>query len=378
MNAASNQSLTAAAAPTQNAKVYELGRTFDALLTTSLDTAPVTRADALSIPACSRGVDLICTTVAGLPLERIDAQGTRMPLGWVEQPEAGRPRFATLVDTIRDLIFDGRAYWYVHDKGSDGAPNFGGCEYIALERVGNITEASGRPGVTIDGNAVDRSRVIGFHGWHNGIRHHGARILRTAIALEQAAKHMADAPLPNTLLKNVSTYELDDAEIDALLEGVRQARQASAVGYINAGVDMEVLGWDAAQLQLVEARMFTAAQIANLVGVPSGHIAGASASGASLTYQNVTQENRALVDFGLTGPIKALESRLSMSDVMGRAWQNQVTPRGTVIRFDLNGLLRGNPLERAQVYAQLIPLGVLTVEEARDIEDLAPQGRSTE
>ena len=40
------------------------------------------------------------------------------------------------------------------------------------------------------------------------------------------------------------------------------------------------------------------------------------------------------------------------------------------LAYDLDDFLRGNPLERADVYQKLIPLGVLTVEEAREEEDL--------
>jgi HK97 family phage portal protein len=229
--------------------------------------------------------------------------------------------------------------------------------------------------ITIDGKRVAAKDVIGFQGWHDGIRHHGSRILRTALALEKAAKRYADTPLPSMVLKNTSTYELDDTEITELLAGVKAARNTDAVGYINAGIELDTTGWDASELQLVEARMFTSAQIANLVGVPAGLIAGASASGSTLTYQNVAQDNRAFIDFGLSPALKAIESRLSMSDVMGKAWAHQVTPRGTVLRFNLQGILRGNPLERAQIYSSLIEAGVITAAEARLMEDLAPEGR---
>lgn len=356
------------------ARIYQLGPGFDPLATSDGYDSPLTREEALSVAACSRAVDLVSTTVAGLPLERVDEAGRRVDLGWVAQPEATRPRFATLVDTVRDLYLDGVAYWQILRRDANGEPARGGVRYLPLNRVGYLTETDGSVTLTYDGVPIPRRDTLGFHGWHDGIRRHGARVLRTALALDQAAKRMADAPLPNTLLKNASTYELDDDEIDELIAGVKAARQASAIGYINAGVELETLGWDSAELQLVEARQYAAASVANLCGVPAAFIAGASATGASLTYSNVTQEARSLVDFGLTPPIKAIESRLSMSDVLGQAWTNQVTPRGSTVRFNLNGLLRGNPLERAQVYAVLVPLGVLTVEEARALEDLAPEG----
>ena len=374
-----SRGLTAAAAvnPTTQQAIYTLKGLDPSVWAT--DTAPATRSDALSVPALARGVDLISTTIAGLPIERVTASGHREDPGWALQPEADRPRFATLVDTVKDLLLDGRAFWHIHERTEEGPPKFGGVEYIHLSRVADVDwgdPARRTHPITIDGKRVPARDVIGFHGWHDGIRVHGARIIKTALALEKAAKRYADTPLPSMILKNTSTYELDDLEVSELLAGVKAARNQDAVGYINAGIELDTQGWDAAELQLVEARMFTNAQIANLIGVPAGLIAGASASGSTLTYQNVSQDNRAFIDFGLSPALKALESRLSMTDVMGRAWDHQVTPRGTVIRFNLQGILRGNPLERSQIYTALIGAGVITAEEARLMEDLAPEGRS--
>lgn len=363
------------AAQTPEAAVYEL-RTGRSLLGDYggwLDSPqPVSRAQALSVPAVSRGIDLIATTVAGLPMVRYDATGTKTELGWMEQPEAGRPRFNTFVDTGRDLVLDGHAFWRIWDRGADGAPKLGGCEYLELTRVGEYTAPNGRPGVTVDGDPVPSRDLIGFHGWHSGIRNFGARTLRTALALESAARRMADTPMPMAALENTSTYELSDDEVKELLDGWQAARQQSSVAYLNAGVKLTTLGFDPAQLQLVEARQFVASQVANLVGVPAHFIAGANTGGSSLTYSSVSQENRAFVDYGISPMVKAIEARLSMTDVQGRAWDNQVTPRGTLVRFSLDALLRGNPIERAQLYSQLVPLGVLSVQEARQWEDLAP------
>jgi HK97 family phage portal protein len=359
---------------TNLAKVYQLTTLTGGFEVEGSAELPVSRDLALSVPAVHRGVSLLSTTVAGLPLSRVDAQGRRVDLGWLDQPEPGRSRYATFSDLATDLLLDGVGYLWVRDRHSTGAPKRGACEYVAIPRI-SVTHVDGTVQVRVDGRPVDRSDIIAFPGWHKGIRVHGARIIRTAIALEAAARRYADTPMPAQILVNNSGYELTDTEIDDLIAAYKKSRNSEAVGYVNAGVTAQSVGFDAAQLQLVEARAFTNSQLANLLGVPSHLIAGASSmSGSNLTYQNVTQENRAFVDYGLKPLIRAIESRLSMSDAAGIAWDNQVTPRGTQVRFDLDALLRGNPLERAQLYQILIPLGVLTVDEARDMEDLAPQG----
>jgi hypothetical protein len=56
-----------------------------------------------------------------------------------------------------------------------------------------------------------------------------------------------------------------------------------------------------------------------------------------------------------------IEQRLSMSDFL---------PAGQYARFNFGEFLRGNPLERAQVYQILAGIGAITPEEIRREEDM--------
>jgi hypothetical protein len=56
-----------------------------------------------------------------------------------------------------------------------------------------------------------------------------------------------------------------------------------------------------------------------------------------------------------------IEQRLSLSDF---------TPLGQDVKFDLDDFLRGNPMERAQVYEILNRIGAMSIEEIREEEDL--------
>ena len=328
---------------------------------------PVTREEALAGPAVTRAVDLMATTVASLPIEHLvfDAEGKRHRVeltGLLEQPEPGRTRYATLTSTARDLILDGVAYWIVRDRYADGFPR--SVRYAQVHEVSILSDDFGdTTRIMYRGREIAPGDLIAFEGWHNGIRNHGARIIRTALALEQAARRYADVPLPSLIIQNTSAYELSQAEITELIDGVKKARQASAVGYVNAGADLDTMGWNSEQLQLVEARVFTNAAIANLCGIPAHFIAASNVGGSSLTYSNASQEARTLIDYGMKPLLTAIEERLSLNDV---------SPRGHRYRFELDALLRGNPMERSQLYHSLIPLGVLTVEEAREWEDLTP------
>jgi hypothetical protein len=72
------------------------------------------------------------------------------------------------------------------------------------------------------------------------------------------------------------------------------------------------------------------------------------------------------VDFTLRTFISSIEDRLSMDDI---------TPRGQEVRFALDEtFLRNDPLIRLQVIAQMMQLGLIDVEQAKKMEELAPGG----
>jgi phage portal protein BeeE len=63
--------------------------------------------------------------------------------------------------------------------------------------------------------------------------------------------------------------------------------------------------------------------------------------------------------------LDAIESRLSQDDI---------TPRGQYVEFELDDFLRGNPTERVDVLIKLLDAGIIDLAEARAMEDLSPRG----
>ncbi len=68
-------------------------------------------------------------------------------------------------------------------------------------------------------------------------------------------------------------------------------------------------------------------------------------------------------DFSLRPILKAIEERLSLPDFV---------PNPVMVRFALDDFLRGNALERAQVYEILNRIGAMSVEQIQREEDLIP------
>jgi HK97 family phage portal protein len=159
------------------------------------------------------------------------------------------------------------------------------------------------------------------------------------------------------VLKSNGT-NLTPERISKLLESWKVARNTRATAFLNADVELTALGFDPAKLQLNEARQYVALEIARATGIPAYFI---SAETTSMTYSNAIGERKALIDFSLRPIMTVIEQRLSMPDF---------TPYGTEIRYSVDDFLRGDPLQRAQVYEILNRIGAMSVEQIQEEEDL--------
>jgi len=324
----------------------------------------VTRREALSVPACARGRNIIVGTAASLELHvkrKFDETRVEPTPTIISQPDKNMPTAVVYGMTAENLLFHGVAYWQIKEiDPATGRPSQ--IRWIDAPRVSQVLDSTGE---IVIGYQLEAQRLpdngigslIQFTGIDpDGVLNRGGRTLRTAAALERAVFNYADSPTPSVVLK--ANVPMDSNKATAILNAWKQARQTKGTAFLSDNVDMESVGFNAADLQLTEAREYLAKEIARLMNIPAYYL---DASTNTMTYSNVTAERRALLDFSLRPLLTAIEQRLSMDDI---------TVSTQYVEYDLDDFLRGNPLERADVYSKLIPLGVLTVEEAREEEDL--------
>jgi phage portal protein BeeE len=89
----------------------------------------------------------------------------------------------------------------------------------------------------------------------------------------------------------------------------------------------------------------------------------------SMTYSNVIEERKQLVALTLQPYVSAIESRLSMDDV---------SPVGHYVKFSLyETFLRTDPMERLLVLEKMLALGLITTEQAMEMEHLSPNGNGS-
>lgn len=330
----------------------------------------VTRQQAMTVPAVARARNIIAGTIASLPmctyLEATEAELPSRPV--IKQPDNSTTRSNMMTWTVDDLMFYGVAYWQILATSmEDGRVTQ--ARRIDPTRVSMRTDQTTQviQAWTVDGREVPFkgvSSLIVFWGTDEGILNRAGRTIRTAIELEQAALRMAQEPVPQMILRNEG-MNLPTDQKEALLQAFRLARKNRSTAYVEGAISLDVVGFDSAQLQLVEGRQHVAGEIARVMNIPAWFI---NAESASSTYSNVSAERRSLIDMSLRPIMDAIESRLSQDDI---------TPRGQYVEFELDDFLRGNPTERVDVLVKLLDAGIISIDEARAFEDLSPRGNST-
>jgi hypothetical protein len=86
----------------------------------------------------------------------------------------------------------------------------------------------------------------------------------------------------------------------------------------------------------------------------------------SMTYQNIIDGRKEFVAYSLQPFLSAIENRLSMDDI---------TRRGNVVRFALDeSFLRADTMARLLAIEKMLTLDLITVDEARALEELSPDG----
>ena len=326
-----------------------------------------TRQLAMSVPSVARARNIICGTIGSLPLttfNRITGQYVD-PHRVINQPDPRVAGFVIYNWLAEDIWLYGAGYGQVLEmySSTDGG-RVRAWTRVSPDRVTVDTDFRNTviESYKVDGMAVPNSGVgslIRFDGPDEGLLHRAGKTIAAAVYLENAAVNYAKEPAPTMVLKSNGT-NLTAERISALLSAWKTARQSRSTAFLNADVNLEQFGFDPKSMQLAEARQYVALELARACGIPAYFL---SAEQTSMTYSNAVTERRSLVDFSLRPILKAIEERLSLPDFV---------PNPVMVRFALDDFLRGNALERAQVYEILNRIGAMSVEQIQREEDLIP------
>lgn len=296
---------------------------------------PVTRAEAMSVPAHARGRHLLVGTIGPAPLRAYKGDQLVDPQpSWLYRTDTGQSPQHRLAWTVDDLIHYGWSLWACQRGASSG------------DRPGPILDAVHVPYTdwdvdqdnrfSLSGIPVRDESVILFEGFHEGVLAFGSDTLRTAKSLERTVRDRAGSPAAVTELHDTGS-DLGDLNRDEALQVVRDYSQArldplGAVTYTPSRIELKVHGESVGRF-LIEGRNASAVDVARHLGIPASLI-DATGPSASLKYETAQGRSLEFTDYSTVLYAAPIAARLSMDDV---------SPRGTRVAVDLTDLRTPTP-----------------------------------
>ncbi|MGH6746583.1 phage portal protein [Novosphingobium sp.] len=190
----------------------------------------------------------------------------------------------------------------------------------------------------------------------------------TAQAIERAAgRTFANGVRPSGVLS--IAHALDGkqrAEAEALLQDkFAGAMHAGRPMLLDNGMQWQQITFNPEDAQMLESRGFSVEEICRIFGVPPfmvGHTEKVTSFGSGLEQQILGFQK-----FTLRKRLKKIEQAVR---------KQLMTPEdrraGYAVAFNLEDLLRGDSKARAAFYRSLLDAGVITINEVRALEGLAP------
>ena len=331
----------------------------------------VTRQQALQVPSIKRCRDLICGTIASIPLEyykKSTGEHIAAPR-WVEQPSKAQPRFETMYFTLDSLLMFGVAYWQITETYLEDN-RMANAEWVSNSRVTFVTDSTNSY-VTeyyLDGKPLPMSGVGSLITFQKdeGILAVGGSTIKAALDVQKAAAIAAATPMASGILKNTGA-DLPANEVSGLLAAWKRSRQNNSTAYLTSTLEFQGTQFSPKDMLYNEAIQNLATECARLCSVDPYYVS--ASQNTTMTYANVQDERKQMVAFTLQPYVSAIESRLSLDDI---------STTGHYVKFALDdSFLRTEPMERLLVLEKMLALGLITTEQAMEMEDLSPNGNGS-
>jgi HK97 family phage portal protein len=329
-------------------------------------TLRVSRKDAMSVPSVARARNLICGTVASIPLEYYNKRTGEVMAAprWINQLSKNQPSFVTINWIVDSLLFYGNAYLRVTERyAEDGRPS--AFEWIANSRVTFTTDLEGIM-ITqyyVDANPIDMNDIVTIQGLDEGVLERAGKTIQSAIDINRAASISAATPMSSGILKNTGA-DLPPQEVSGLLAAWKRSRQNNSTAYLTSTLEFQSTQFSPKDMMYNEAIQNLSTEIARAMNVPAYYLS--ADQNTTMTYANVTEERKQFFALSIEPYIQAIQTRLSMDDI---------STAGHEVRFAVfDTFLKQDPMVELQVVEKLLTLGLITTEQAMEMTDLTPNG----
>ena len=347
----------------------------------SLAGVAVSESRAYGLTAYYRGIALLSSTMAGLPLH-VYRNGTKARVRQktvLDSPNPMQTPFEFWQTTYANACGWGNAYAM---KQRDGAyivrevwpvhPSKVELEQVrptSANPAGKVFHISGEGAFTAE--EVFHVPYLSPHGYRGVPPLRMARqVLGVAIAAEEtAARFYGSGNLLSGLLRTDQKLTREQAE--SLQERWRSRMtgqdNAGKVAILDAGANFQPLTVPPADAELLVSRKFGVTEIARLLGIPP-HLLG-DVEKTSSWGTGVEQQFLGFIQTTLQGWLTLVEQRVTRELLPG-GWSSG----SWYAEYNIEGLLRGDSAARAAFYKTMREIGVYSINEVRARENLEPLG----
>lgn len=289
-----------------------------------LESVPVTRKEAMSVPAVAaarhRIVQLAARPLCALTADDADVTGNHR---WLTRTDTPQTPWERIAHTLDDWIFYPWSLWLLaRGAATDGTlGQIGDARHVGYERWDINDDGE----VEVDGEVVTPDRYLLLRGPFDGLLAAAPETIRAAKALERAWAARVRNPTPTVLVEEQNEGDFTKKEAKTYVTNIATALRNpdGAVLFVPAKAKVNLAHAEDGINVLTEARNAVRIDIANFLNLNASALDGAKPQ-SSLTYE--TQETEATelqdrMEFW-TAPF---EHALSV---------DAIVPRGTRVRFN--------------------------------------------
>jgi len=337
--------------------------------------ANIDESTSMQINAFYACVLLISDTISTLPMDCfIRRDGSRVPFrprpDWVIKPDIDLLRSEHYQQVLVSLLLDGNSYTRIYRDGRGDIANLVCIDPLRVQVQRNpVTREleylidNGEAGVV---PAKDMLHITEIRkpGATKGLSRVGElkQNLGLASALQSfAARFFGQGATSQGIIEFPGALTKEQAkDLQAGFDNAHKGfRKAHKTGILSAGAKYVKTGVNPDEAQMLESQKFQVEQIARIFRVPLNMI-GVSTPGAQ-SYASVEQNNINFVVHTLRPYIEKIEYAYST-----------LLPSEAFLKFNVDGLLRGDYTTRIQGYSIGLQAGFYSVNDVRRFEDLRP------
>lgn len=332
----------------------------------------VNERSALQSPTYNACLNAIADDIASFTLHP-EYKGLRTDKRYrlLERPNPLETRYETMKRMVYSLLANGNAIALLGDYTLLGYPQMYvpvHCGDVYIDPAGGrvryrISQNGKAQSLDLDASEVLHVRfgpLLPGEYMGKGLLETGKEVIAYDLALQEyGARFYAEGAVPDVILKPHEPQKgqpfgadtMQQIKEDYLLKKAGRNRMPIVTP---PGYDVQVNEFEPEKAQYVQAREFSAQQVANLFRFPHHRL---GLPGSQMTYQNVEQANLEYVKHTLRPLMRALE--LSLSDLL---------PNGTEARFDFGALLRVDTKTQYEALRIANPTEImLTQDEVREL-----------